>query len=62
MLFRELLQTAISGDPRALELLYHMYQPLITKMAFLNGKFDEDLYQEQMICLWKCLKKFVDNF
>lgn len=61
VLFRELLQAAVSGETSALELLYHMYQPLITKMSLLNGKFDEDLYQEQMICFWKCLKKFMDN-
>ena len=62
MLFKELLKAAAEGDDQALGELYRMYQPLITKMSMLNNEFEEDLYQEQMICFWRCVKKFYRNF
>ena len=61
MLFKELLKAAAEGDEQALGELYRMYQPLITKMSMLNNEFDDDLYQEQMICFWRCVKKFYKN-
>ena len=61
MLFKELLKAAAEGDDQALGELYRMYQPLITKMSMLNNEFEEDLYQEQMICFWRCVKKFYKN-
>ena len=61
MLFKELLKAASEGDEQALGELYRMYQPLITKMSMLNNEFDDDLYQEQMICFWRCVKKFYKN-
>ena len=51
MLFKELLKAAAEGDEQALGALYRMYQPLITKMSMLNNEFDDDLHQEQMICV-----------
>jgi len=59
--FKELLKAAAEGDDKALNTLYRMYQPLITKMSMLNDEFDEDLHQEQMICFWKCVKTFYKN-
>ena len=62
MEFKELLKAAADGDEQALGVLYRMYQPLITKMSMLNDEFDEDLHQEQMICFWRCVKKFYKIF
>ncbi len=62
MLFKELLKEAADGDDQALGTLYRIYQPLITKMSMLNDEFDEDLHQEQIICFWRCVKKFYKNF
>ena len=62
MEFKELLKAAADGDEQALGVLYRMYQPLITKMSMLNDEFEEDLHQEQMICFWRCVKKFYKNF
>ena len=62
MLFKELLKEAADGDEQALGTLYRIYQPLITKMSMLNDEFDEDLHQEQMICFWRCVKKFIGIF
>ena len=61
MTFKELIKAAAEGDEKALNTLYHMYQPLIIKMSMLNDEFDEDLHQEQMICFWKCVKTFYKN-
>ena len=60
MLFKELLTKAAAGDNEALDELYCMYRPLITKMSVLYDEFDDDLYQEQMICFWRCIKKFTN--
>lgn len=62
MTFKELLQLAAEGDELALEKLYGMYRPLITKMSMLNNEFDEDLHQEQMLCFWRCVKSFYKKF
>ena len=62
MLFKELLMKAAAGDNKALDELYRMYRPLITKMSVLYDEFDDDLYQEQMICFWRCIKKFTNKF
>ena len=55
MLFKELLKEAADGDEQALGTLYR-------KMSMLNDEFDEDLHQEQMICFWRCVKKFYKDF
>ena len=61
MKFKELLKSAAEGNELALGALYRMYQPIIVKMSMLNDEFDEDLHQEQMICFWRCVKKFYKN-
>ena len=35
-----------------------MYRPLLIKNALVNGVFDEDLYQEQVVEILKCIKYF----
>lgn len=35
-----------------------MYRPLMVKYAVVNGKFDEDLYQEFVYTMLQCILKF----
>lgn len=49
MEFQQLLEKAKSHDPQAVETLFEMYRPLLLKNAYINGIFDEDLWQEQCL-------------
>lgn len=62
MNFRKLLQKAKNGDKDAVEELIYMYQPLISKMSFIDDAFDEDLYQEQLIRFLHCIDTFLESF
>jgi len=46
MNFEYLLLKAKDGDPEAVKGLIEMYHPLLVKNSVVDGKFDEDLYQE----------------
>ena len=46
MSFDELLFRAKAGDMEAKTEIFAMYRPLLIKNALVNGRFDEDLYQE----------------
>lgn len=56
--FSELLDAAQQGEEQAITELIGMYHPLIIKLSTLNGEFNEDLYQEQLLCFSLCIKKF----
>lgn len=56
--FEEILFRAKMGDTLAVEQIIEMYQPLLIKNALVNGVFDEDLYQELLIELLKCIRYF----
>ena len=56
--FEEILFRAKVGDTQAMEEIVEMYRPLLVKNALVNGVFDEDLYQELMIELLKCIRYF----
>lgn len=56
--FEEILFRAKMGDTLAVEQIMEMYQPLLIKNALVNGVFDEDLYQELLIELLKCIRYF----
>ena len=58
MNFKELFLQAKAGDLRAEEAILERYQPLLLKMALVNGAFDEDLYQELCITLIRCIRAF----
>ncbi len=58
MEFDELLFRAKMNDKQAIEQIIEIYQPLIIKNALVNGVFDEDLYQELMVELLKCIRTF----
>lgn len=58
MNFKELLLRAKAKDNTAIEMLLEMYKPMLVKNAILNGRFDEDLYQELCITLIKSVSLF----
>lgn len=46
MEFKEMLKYAKAYDKRAMMDIIEMYRPLLISKSVVNGKFDEDLYQE----------------
>ena len=60
MNFEKLLWKAKDRDPDAVLEILEMYKPLLIKNAIINGKFDEDLYQELTVELLKCIQLFRD--
>lgn len=58
MNFKELFLQAREGREPAVMALLEMYKPLLIKNAIVNGRFDEDLYQELCITLLKCVRMF----
>lgn len=56
--FRSVLQAAIDGNRDAMEQVLIQYEPLIRKHSFIDGKFDEDLYQQLMLHIVKNIGKF----
>ena len=58
MNFNEMLLQAKAGREPAVIAILEMYKPLLIKYAIINGRFDEDLYQELCIILLKCIVRF----
>ena len=58
MNFKEMLLQAKASRESAIMALLEMFKPLLVKYAIINGRFDEDLYQELCITLLKCIQLF----
>mgnify|MGYP000307261189 FL=1 len=58
MTFEQMLRRAKGGDQEAVTSILLMYRPLLLKYAVINGRLDEDLYQELSIILLKAIKLF----
>lgn len=58
MEFEEILYRAKMNDKQAVEQIVEMYRPLLIKNALVGGFFDEDLYQELMMEILKCIRYF----
>lgn len=58
MEFEEILFRAKQGEKMAVEQVLEVYRPLLIKNALINGVFDEDLYQELIIEVLKCIWHF----
>lgn len=56
--FEQILQSAKDGCHESTSKILTMYQPLLTKYAIVNGRLDEDLYQELCITLMQAIKLF----
>lgn len=60
--FDRVFLTAKGGDEAALAQLLEFYNPMLVHYSILSGgRFDEDLYQEQKLLLYRCLKAFDPN-
>ncbi len=58
MEFKERLERARSYDKKAMMEIVEMYRPLMVKYAVVGGIFDEDLYQEFVYTMLRCILKF----
>ena len=58
MTFQDILIRAKLGDENAKLMLLERYKPMLIKGSIINGRFDEDLYQEQCLVLMKCINQF----
>ena len=58
MIFEQMLRRAKGGDQEAVTSILLMCRPLLLKYAVINGRRDEDLYQELSIILLKAIKLF----
>lgn len=58
MIFEQLLFQAKEGDLESITDILNMYRPLLLKYSVIDGRLDEDLYQEQCITLMRAIKLF----
>lgn len=58
MIFKELLYAAQAGNQNAKEEMFLLYRPLMINLSMINGKFDEDLYQELSKTFLTCIALF----
>lgn len=56
--FVQVLQRAVAGSHSDLERILKLYDPLITKYAYVNGAFDPELYQYLLIHIALNIHKF----
>ena len=56
--FFHLLQKVKEGSSEDYEYLVMVYQRMLTKEAWVQGKYDEDLYQELLIALYNAAVYF----
>ena len=58
MNFERLLLKAKEGNADAVLKILETYKPLLIRNAIVNGRFDEDLYQELVSTLLQCIQRF----
>ena len=58
MNFEEVLYRAQTGDKESVLQILEMFRPLLIKNSLVNGRFDEDLYQELRLEVLKCIRGF----
>ena len=58
MNFERLLLKAKEANADAVLKILEIYKPLLIKNAIVNGRFDEDLYQELVSTLLQCIQRF----
>ena len=56
--FKVLIEAAKANDAKAMETLLLMYRPLLLTESIVEGRFDEDLYQELCIVFLRCVRNF----
>ena len=58
MEFEEILFRAQQRDKKAVERILEMFHPMLIRNALIKGIFDEDLYQELVIEVLRCIRYF----
>lgn len=58
MEFEEILFRAKQGEKVAIKQILEMTRPMLVRNAFVEGVFDEDLYQELILETLKCIRYF----
>ena len=58
MEFEEILFRAQQGDKKAVERILEMFHPMLIRNALIKGIFNEDLYQELVIEVLRCIRYF----
>ena len=58
MEFEEILFRAQQGDKKVVERILEMFHPMLIRNALIKGIFDEDLYQELVIEVLRCIRYF----
>lgn len=58
MEFETILKNAKDGYQAAMEHLFGLYKPLLLRTAIVNGRLDEDLYQELCVVFLRCVRLF----
>lgn len=58
MKFQEILFQAKQGNDFAKQQIFELYQPMLIRNSLVNGRFDEDLYQELFLETLKCIQYF----
>lgn len=61
MNFERLLLKAKEGNADAVLKILEIYKPLLIKNAIVNGRFDEDLYQELVSTIASVYPEIPDN-
>ncbi len=56
--FESILEQAVSGNKKSIEIILELYAPLINRKSYLNGKLDEDLRQYILMHIIKNISKF----
>lgn len=56
--FEEVLFRAKQGKETAIEQILTMYRPMLVRNSLVNGEFNEDLYQELVVEVLKCIQYF----
>lgn len=58
MEFEEILFRAKQGEMRAIDQIVEIFRPMLIKNAMVSGRFDEDLYQELVMEVLRCILSF----
>ncbi len=58
MEFEEILIRAKQGEQTAIQQIIETYRPMLIHNSLINGRYDEDLYQELVAEVMKCIFYF----
>ena len=56
--FNKLLERAKQNDESAILEIVEMYKPALLKNSMIDNMFDEDLYQQLLVTLLRCIHTF----